>query len=82
MRRTDIDATIQKVVETTLDIRLEPTEDLERKTSWRWDSFHHVAMLFAIEEEFGIYIEETFMAKLNSISAIRTAVLERVQVDD
>jgi acyl carrier protein len=39
-----------------------------------WDSLHHMSLVLALEEEFGIRFPEDEIAQLTSLSALRNAL--------
>ncbi len=39
-----------------------------------WDSTAHMRMMLALEDEFGIELDETHMVEMTSLAKIRTAV--------
>lgn len=45
-----------------------------------WDSTAHMRMMLALEDEFGIVLDETHMVEMTSLAKIRAAV-EELQSD-
>jgi acyl carrier protein len=43
--------------------------DVVREDVAQWDSLRHIELIFLIEEEFGVTLEEAQMAELDSLSA-------------
>lgn len=43
--------------------------DVVREDVAQWDSLRHIELIFLIEEEFGVTLEEAQMAQLDSLSA-------------
>ena len=43
--------------------------DVVREDVEQWDSLRHIELIFLIEEEFGVTLEEAQMAELDSLSA-------------
>ena len=64
----------RQVVLATLGIEGPATGDFSRETLSGWDSLKHVAVIFAIEDEFEIRFSEEQMASLASLSAIVEAI--------
>lgn len=66
--KVSIEERVRRVFETTLDIEIAPGADVLREEEARWDSLKHVALIFALEDEFGIEFDEAQMAGLDSLS--------------
>jgi acyl carrier protein len=64
----------RQVILATLGIDGPATGDVSRETVPAWDSLRHVALIFAIEDEFEIQFSEAQMASLASLSAIVEAI--------
>lgn len=64
----------RKVLESTLGIAIPAGADLRRDAEPRWDSLKHLALIFAIEDEFEIELDQEQMERLDSLSAIVDAV--------
>jgi acyl carrier protein len=60
------------------DIFGQPSESLAPASSPEsiegWDSVHHLSLVLAIEEHFGVEIEPEEFEKMNSLEAISTLV--------
>lgn len=65
---------VRRVLETTLGTAIPPGSDLRREEEPKWDSLKHVALIFAIEDEFGIQLDEEQMERLDSLRSILEAV--------
>jgi len=64
----------RQVLETTLGVSIAPGADLRREDEPKWDSLKHVVLIFAIEDEFDIQLEEEQMERIDSLSAILNAI--------
>lgn len=64
----------RQVLETTLGVTIPPGADLRRDQEPKWDSLKHVVLIFAIEDEFDIQLDEEQMAAIDSLSAILKAI--------
>ncbi len=51
------------------------TDDLAYQSISEWDSFSHVSLILALEEEWGIAVDSTLFVQLTSVAAIRTYLL-------
>jgi acyl carrier protein len=69
-----IEQRARQVVLATLGIDGPATGDFSRETISAWDSLKHVAVIFAIEDEFEVQFSEEQMASLASLSAIVEAI--------
>jgi acyl carrier protein len=69
-----IEQRARQVVLATLGIDGPATGDFSRETTAAWDSLKHVAVIFAIEDEFEVQFSEEQMASLASLSAIVEAI--------
>ena len=65
---------VRRVLETTLGISITPGSDVRREEEPRWDSLKHVALIFAIEDEFDVQLTEQQMERIDSLRAIVEAV--------
>ena len=46
------------------------------KTIATWDSLHHLQLMTAIEEAYGIMLDPEEMMELNSVASIKAAIAE------
>ena len=65
---------VRRILASTLGIQVPAEGDFSRDSEPRWDSLKHVAVIFALEDEFDIQFDEDQMAALTSLSAIVEAV--------
>jgi acyl carrier protein len=64
-RLKDVFATVLEIDRSIID------ESLSTKTLPEWDSLRHMNLIIAIEEEFGISIEDEAIANLTTYVALR-----------
>ena len=67
-----------KLVEVFRDVFDEPSlqlrDDLGRDSYERWDSFAHVALIIALEEEFGMKFTTDQVANIRSVAELKSAL--------
>lgn len=67
--------TIEALIASTLDIPAEQvTEESDMTTIPKWDSLGHINLVLAIEEAYGVVIDEDAIVELTSVRAIRDFV--------
>ena len=67
--------TIEALIASTLDVPVEQvTEDSDMTTITKWDSLGHINLVLAIEEAYGVVIDEDAIVELTSVRAIREFV--------
>ncbi len=54
------------------------TDDASVKSVKSWDSMHHLLLILALEEEFGVSIPDSEVTELLSLEAILTALKEKL----
>ncbi len=67
--------TIESLIASTLDIPVEQvTEDSDMSTIPKWDSLGHINLVLAIEEAYGVVVDEDAIVEITSVRAIREFV--------
>lgn len=74
MNPVDLRTTVRQIVEAVLRHELPADKNLARKDVPGWDSLKHVEVLFGIEEQFGITLDEDAFAMAQDIEAIAASV--------
>lgn len=75
-------ATLESIVADALRIPASSVSDaLEFNGIPQWDSLNHVALMLAIEAEYGVSIPDDLMVELTSVAAIRDFVDGRAKAD-
>jgi len=65
-------ADVTALIASTLDIPVERvTDDSDMSALPDWDSVAHINLMLAIEERFGVVVDEDAMVELTSVRAIR-----------
>lgn len=64
----------RRILEATLGVTIPVGFDFRREDEPKWDSLKHVALIFAIEEEFEIQLDEQQMESIDSLRSIVEAV--------
>jgi citrate synthase len=66
---------IEALIASTLNVPVEQvTEDSDMSTLQNWDSLGHINLVLAIEEAYGVIIDEDAVVELTSVRAIREFV--------
>jgi len=74
-----IDERVKRVMAGVLGVPLEQISDLSTpETIESWDSFGHISLVMALEEEFSIAFSDQEIAQLGSVQAIVLAVKSRI----
>lgn len=64
---------VEAIIARVLDIDPDRVvDDLEFQGILQWDSMHHVEMMVALEEAYGLEIDADTIVELTSVRAIRT----------
>ncbi len=64
---------VEAIIARVLDIDPDRVvDDLEFQGIMQWDSMHHVEMMVAFEEAYGLEIDADTIVELTSVRAIRT----------
>lgn len=67
--------TIEALIASTLNIPLdEVTPESDMTTLQNWDSLGHINLVLAIEETYGVIVDEDAVVELTSVRAIRDFV--------
>lgn len=73
----EIDAKLKAVMSAVLKV---PAEDIGEESSMdtiaSWDSLHHMNLVLALEEEFGVSVPDEDAADITSYRLIKTVLLE------
>lgn len=63
---------VEALIASTLNIPVEQvTEDSDMSTVPNWDSMGHINLVLAIEEAYGVVVDEEAVVELTSVRAIR-----------
>lgn len=63
---------VEALIASTLDVPVEQvTEDSDMSTLPKWDSMGHINLVLAIEEAYGVVVDEDAVVELTSVRAIR-----------
>ena len=66
---------VEALIASTLNIPVEQvTEESDMSTLQNWDSLGHINLVLAIEETYGIIVDEDAVLELTSVRAIRDFV--------
>lgn len=81
MRKPNVDEhpqiAIDDVIAKALGIRPEQlSDDLEYQSVQEWDSLRHVALMLALEDTYGVKIDDAGMLELHSVATIRSYVAD------
>lgn len=69
---------LEEVLATALRLPLERIDEtIGYQLIPQWDSANHVALIGALEDAYGIMIDDEDIPDLNSVSAIRTYIQQR-----
>ncbi len=74
MTRAEIDAGVREILGRVLRRPVPPGEEVSRATEAGWDSLRHVEVLFAVEDFFGVRLDEAELAHLTSSRKIGDSV--------
>lgn len=77
-----IEDRLRRVLADVLDVAPSSIgDDASPATIDRWDSLRHMSLLVAIEEEFGVTLDDAALDELTSFAGARDAVLRMVKKD-
>jgi citrate synthase len=66
---------IEALIASTLNVPVEQvTEDSDMSTLQNWDSLGHINLVLAIEEAYGVVVDEDAVVEITSVRAIREFV--------
>jgi citrate synthase len=66
---------IEALIASTLNVPVEQvTEDSDMTTLQNWDSLGHINLVLAIEEAYGVVVDEDAVVEITSVRAIREFV--------
>ena len=69
MAEATLEQRVRRQMAPLLGIDPDGEGDVMREDLAQWDSLRHIELIFLIEEEFGVMLEESQMAELDSLSA-------------
>jgi acyl carrier protein len=72
-----VDQRVSRLLALVLDVAQVPGQYLARETEPKWDSLKHMEIIFAIEDEFGVHLDEARMASIQSHQDI-VALIEQL----
>lgn len=75
----NIEEKLKKIFSVIFDISEESiNEDFSMKSSENWDSMNQLNLILSIEEEFGIFFNDTEVLALISYIAVKEIVLSKI----
>ncbi|KPF85131.1 hypothetical protein IP70_13100 [alpha proteobacterium AAP38] len=69
-----IEDRVRRILSAVLESDYPPGTPVTREAEPKWDSLKHVEVIFAVEDEFGIQLDEDRMARIQSLDDIVKAV--------
>lgn len=73
MAREDTTATLRRLIAVIINADVPANADL-RQDIPRWDSLKHIEIIFAVEDHFGITLNEETIAQVEGITSLAEAV--------
>jgi acyl carrier protein len=68
------DQRVREILSLVLEIPIGPGDRVSRETEPRWDSLHHVEVVFTLEDEFGVSFDEEELTGLTRVDALSEAI--------
>jgi len=76
---TNIEQKLKKIFSVIFDISEESiNENFSMKSSENWDSMNQLNLILSIEEEFGIFFNDTEVEALISYTAVKEILLSKI----